>query len=191
MLPGTKPGARPRGRSLSQGEPTTLDRRRAGSAGVPPAALESRAGGPQNPAQAFPVGVELEEWRDAASNPAPFGRPDSSGRLTSSLAAEARHSDFLESAGGREVIDPVPTRAGLGHRCRVESAIVECGHKRSEGASTRLSSRPGEFHPRALPEPCVKLSLHTAPDVRPLAQTSNGLASSRGSSCCQLASGLS
>ena len=54
-----------------------------------------------------------------------------------------------------------------------------------------LSGRPGEFHPRALPEPCVKLSLHTAPDVQPLAQTSNGLASSRGSSCCQLASGLS
>ena len=31
-----------------------------------------------------------------------------------------------------------------------------------------LSSRPGEFHPRALPEPCMNLSIHTAPDVRPL-----------------------
>jgi hypothetical protein len=30
------------------------------------------------------------------------------------------------------------------------------------------SSRPEEFHPRALPEPCVTLSSHTAPDVRPL-----------------------
>ena len=30
------------------------------------------------------------------------------------------------------------------------------------------SSRPEEFHLRALPEPCVNLSIHTAPDVRPL-----------------------
>jgi len=31
-----------------------------------------------------------------------------------------------------------------------------------------MSSRPEEFHPRALPEPCMTLSSHTAPDVRPL-----------------------
>src|SRR6516164_7161063 len=31
-----------------------------------------------------------------------------------------------------------------------------------------LSSRPEEIHLRALPEPCVTLSSHTAPDVRPL-----------------------
>ena len=31
-----------------------------------------------------------------------------------------------------------------------------------------LSSRAEEFHLRALPEPCVNLSIHTAPDVRPL-----------------------
>jgi hypothetical protein len=31
-----------------------------------------------------------------------------------------------------------------------------------------LTSRPREFHPRALPEPCMTLSSHTAPDVRPL-----------------------
>ncbi len=30
-----------------------------------------------------------------------------------------------------------------------------------------LSSRPGESHPQALLEPCVNLSAHTAPDVRP------------------------
>ena len=30
------------------------------------------------------------------------------------------------------------------------------------------SSRPEEFHIRALPEPCMTLSSHTAPDVRPL-----------------------
>ena len=33
---------------------------------------------------------------------------------------------------------------------------------------SRLSSRAEEFHLRALPEPCVNLSIHTAPDVRPL-----------------------
>jgi hypothetical protein len=32
----------------------------------------------------------------------------------------------------------------------------------------RMSSRAEEFHLRALPEPCVNLSIHTAPDVRPL-----------------------
>ena len=32
---------------------------------------------------------------------------------------------------------------------------------------SRLSSRPEEFHLRALPEPCMTLSSHTAPDVRP------------------------
>jgi hypothetical protein len=32
----------------------------------------------------------------------------------------------------------------------------------------RMSSRPEEFHLRALPEPCMTLSSHTAPDVRPL-----------------------
>ena len=33
---------------------------------------------------------------------------------------------------------------------------------------TQQASRPREFHPRALPEPCMTLSSHTAPDVRPL-----------------------
>jgi hypothetical protein len=31
-----------------------------------------------------------------------------------------------------------------------------------------MTSRPEEFHLRALPEPCMTLSSHTAPDVRPL-----------------------
>jgi len=30
-----------------------------------------------------------------------------------------------------------------------------------------VASRPGEFHPQALLEPCLNLSVHTAPDVRP------------------------
>jgi hypothetical protein len=32
--------------------------------------------------------------------------------------------------------------------------------------TSALASRPGEFHPQALPDPYVKLSLHTAPDVQ-------------------------
>jgi hypothetical protein len=32
----------------------------------------------------------------------------------------------------------------------------------------RVTSRPEGFHLRALPEPYVNLSIHTAPDVRPL-----------------------
>src|SRR6266849_552351 len=35
-----------------------------------------------------------------------------------------------------------------------------------EGEQPVLASRPGESHPRALLEPCVNLSIHTAPDVR-------------------------
>jgi hypothetical protein len=31
-----------------------------------------------------------------------------------------------------------------------------------------MSSRAEESHLRALPEPCMNLSIHTAPDVRPL-----------------------
>ncbi len=43
-----------------------------------------------------------------------------------------------------------------------------------------LASRPGEFHPQALSEPCVNLSTHTAPVVRPLAHSANDIASSTG-----------
>ena len=35
-------------------------------------------------------------------------------------------------------------------------------------ARSKMSSRPRDFHPQALPEPYVNLSIHTAPDVRPL-----------------------
>jgi hypothetical protein len=36
------------------------------------------------------------------------------------------------------------------------------------GGRPDVSSRAEEFHLRALPEPCMNLSIHTAPDVRPL-----------------------
>jgi hypothetical protein len=38
----------------------------------------------------------------------------------------------------------------------------------NEREPTRLSSRPEEFHVRAVPEPCMTLSSRTASDVRPL-----------------------
>src|SRR5215831_3889445 len=43
---------------------------------------------------------------------------------------------------------------------------VQIGH--SVEALLLMLSRPEEFHLRALPEPCMTLSSHTAPDVRPL-----------------------
>ena len=35
------------------------------------------------------------------------------------------------------------------------------------GTGVLWASRPEESHPRALPDPCMNLSIHTAPDVRP------------------------
>src|ERR1035441_4845200 len=60
--------------------------------------------------------------------------------------------------------------------------------KRGSSGRRLLSSRPEESHPRALPEPCVNLSIHTAPDVRPLAHAASGFTSSTGPSRCQMAS---
>src|SRR5262249_7940314 len=34
--------------------------------------------------------------------------------------------------------------------------------------TSKMTSRPKDFHLRALPDPCMNLSIHTAPDVRPL-----------------------
>src|ERR1017187_1750638 len=51
-----------------------------------------------------------------------------------------------------------------------------------------MSSRPEESHPRALPDPCVNLSIHTAPDVQPLAHAASSFTSFTGSSCWQLGS---
>ena len=53
---------------------------------------------------------------------------------------------------------PVP----INDRCYSNSDIIV---RRIE--VTLRSSRPEESHPRALPDPCVNLSIHTAPDARP------------------------
>src|SRR5215471_2192817 len=47
-------------------------------------------------------------------------------------------------------------------------SLAFSGLAADELAPPSLSSRPEEFHLRALPEPCMTLSSHTAPDVRPL-----------------------
>src|SRR5215467_9195055 len=57
-----------------------------------------------------------------------------------------------------------------------QSAIIRCtagvggprGYPLMATVLLNVSSRPEEFHLRALPEPCMTLSSHTAPDVRPL-----------------------
>ena len=63
---------------------------------------------------------------------------------------------------GLKALDPEwPIREAIGEdRTWARSAA---GWTRS-----RMSSRPEEFHLWALPEPCMTLSSHTAPDVRPL-----------------------
>src|SRR5450759_1794217 len=75
--------------------------------------------------------------------------------------------------------------------CRSPGALRCCPNRRQKpvwSVCPRRSSRPEEFHLQALPEPCVNLSIHTAPDVRPLAHAASGFASSTSSSCRQLAS---
>jgi hypothetical protein len=50
--------------------------------------------------------------------------------------------------------------------------VLDSGHQSGPPADmtdpTKMSSRPEEFRLQALPEPCMTLSSHTAPDVRPL-----------------------
>ena len=57
-------------------------------------------------------------------------------------------------------------------RRRVYVSFWESKRKCMDGGprlpSTRMSSRAEEFHLRALPDTYVNLSIHTAPDVRPL-----------------------
>ena len=56
-----------------------------------------------------------------------------------------------------------------GHEVQPGSSLIEIDLiERDGGTLLRMSSRAEEFHLRALPEPYVNLSIHTAPDVRPL-----------------------
>ena len=56
------------------------------------------------------------------------------------------------------------SRAGSHQICPLLKVDRPC---RRAAATSQLSSRAEEFHLRALPKPCVNLSIHTAPDVRP------------------------
>ena len=48
-----------------------------------------------------------------------------------------------------------------------DAVVVTLKPNDGDGPLFELASRPGEFHPQALLEPYVKLSLHTAPDAQP------------------------
>ena len=52
------------------------------------------------------------------------------------------------------------------HYSRCVTLCREHGFGRIEAANLQ-SSRPGEFHPEALTEPCLNLSAHTAPPMQP------------------------
>ena len=64
--------------------------------------------------------------------------------------------------GGSRRILPAPARSG-GGRLTERTPVVR--PKRRE--RVKVSSRPEDSHLRALPDPYVNLSIHTAPDVRP------------------------
>ena len=54
-------------------------------------------------------------------------------------------------------------------------AILDVGrmdhdtHQQARRVGHNMASRAGEFHPHALLDPYMSLSIHTAPDVQPLA----------------------
>jgi hypothetical protein len=79
-------------------------------------------------------------------------------------------ADYITASGhsGR-IASEVSLQAKTGRihdRTRTLRRIVRFLLQR--GRRTYMSSRPEEFHPQALPKPCMNLSIHTAPDVRPL-----------------------
>ena len=82
---------------------------------------------------------------------------------------------FIEATSDREPC----VRSGAGDQLdddQVADQWLAAPVLRDEGKQPMLSSRAGEFPPRALLEPYLKLSLHTAPDVRSPTRRSNGFA---------------
>jgi len=65
-----------------------------------------------------------------------------------------------ENQAQRAIKSEFQTRAVTDQAQFTESGLLS-------NTASQLSSRPEESHPRALPKPCVNLSIHTAPDVRP------------------------
>ena len=62
----------------------------------------------------------------------------------------------------------IGTEEMIGLRQQMVGLLRQGGRSRPSARAPPLASRPEELHLRALPEPCVTLSSHTSPDVRPL-----------------------
>ena len=63
---------------------------------------------------------------------------------------------------------PLREQSGLGIRSHIiidDTRVIDLG--KSVALSGALSSRPGEFHPEPLTEPCVNLSIYTALVIQP------------------------
>ena len=130
------------------------------------------------------VGVALAgaSYSDARANPLPTAKPSVHGVnlvQACNLYQPPRKAVFVCPMSGVCRIEDPRGKEGRRDLLRVVSP------RRSRWRVAR-----GNFTPGRLPEPCVNLSTHTAPDVQPLVHTSNGLASSQGSSCRQLALSL-
>ena len=68
---------------------------------------------------------------------------------------------------GRVVMSPSWSTEVFKRRLRHVRYHPNRGAKADIPALHIWASCPEEFHPRALPDPCVNLSIYTAPDVRP------------------------
>jgi hypothetical protein len=90
-----------------------------------------------------------------------------SAALTVGILAEPTRGQALDKAGFRL----------LGTIVGVAASIAITGLFSQE---RDLASRTGEFHPRALLDTYVNLSVHTAPDVRPLPYSRHQWAKRRG-----------
>jgi hypothetical protein len=78
----------------------------------------------------------------------------------------------IESESRYQGIELAQSHTEANQYCVLQPAKYFCNtiKPKADAERTRLvllSSRAEEFHPRALPKPCVNLSTHTAPDVRP------------------------
>jgi hypothetical protein len=123
------------------------------------------AGKPTN--KAVPTAAEPVERRAGAKGNASQQSTDrAQNRATVSQALErvrraARLASRRHTQGGSRVQESCPHGSGRG------AVSNDRPYRTSFRDLPVLSSRPEESHPRALPKPCVNLSIHTAPDVRP------------------------
>src|SRR5262245_36753684 len=79
--------------------------------------------------------------------------------IAASAPADAQHETNKEQILGTWTVNTLKATSG--------DQVTYPLREHPSGFVT-MSSRPKEFHLRALPEPCVTLSSHRAPDVRPV-----------------------